>query len=116
MPLKTNAWENDVPKEIRSEVLKFLNILLGKIRKVLLMVGFYAKEIRCEDMDVRGDYSSWGEDILQMVIHKHLTTAIFLYLPISCLLLYCYIIFVTSHLAELMSKLYENCLGLYFSS
>ena len=68
VPPKTNAWDRNQHQTMQTEVRQCLDDMIRKNKKVLLMGDFNCREVNWEEMDVRENGSSWGEDLLQLVM------------------------------------------------
>ena len=60
MPLKFNTWRLDVQKEMQKEVLNYLENMLRKDRRVLLVGDLNCKHVNWEKMDA---VTFWGGSV-----------------------------------------------------
>ena len=64
VPPKMSTWETDMYKHMQNEVLKSINDMLKKGKRVLLVGDFNRKEINFGEIEMRGNASSWSEELL----------------------------------------------------
>ena len=71
VPPRTNMWKLEEYKTMQ-KVLKCLDDMIRKDRKVLLVGDFNCKGVNWKGMEESGNAGSWSEEMLQLVIENTL--------------------------------------------
>ena len=68
VPPKTNTWKLEEHKEMQKEVLRCIEKMLERDKKVLIVGDFNCKSMNWAEMEVTGNEGLWSEGLLQMAM------------------------------------------------
>ena len=68
VPPKTNTWKLEEHKEMQKEVLRCIEKMLERDKKVLIVGDFNCKSVNWAEMEVTGNEGLWSEGLLQMAM------------------------------------------------
>ena len=68
VPPKTNTWKLEEHKEMQKEVLRCIEKMLERDKKVLIVGDFNCKSSNWAEMEVTGNEGLWSERLLQMAM------------------------------------------------
>ncbi|MPC51248.1 hypothetical protein E2C01_045092 [Portunus trituberculatus] len=68
VPPKTNTWETEEHKDMQREVIKCLDNMIRRDRRILLVGDFECKKVNWREMEVMDNAGQWSEKVLQLTM------------------------------------------------